>query len=95
MTTQWSFGLDSARKSSLRRTRKSFTIPGTGRQAFEVDLGFVRNLWQRQRIVGIRFDCTTPGALFKPLPAAQVRGVLVQTASLIEKKSPIREKSYP
>ncbi len=63
--TQWTFGLDSARKGSLRRTRRSFTIPGTGEVVFEADLGYVRNLWQRQRIVGFRFDCLTPGATVK------------------------------
>ncbi len=60
--TEWFSGLHSARKGSLRRTRKKLSIPGTGRVVFEIDLGFVRNLWQRRRIVGFRFDCMTPDA---------------------------------
>ncbi len=63
--TEWHFGLGSARKGSFRRSGKRFTIPGTGRQTFELDLGLVRTLWQRQRLVGFRFDCSTPGATLR------------------------------
>ena len=60
--TDWYFGFESERKGGLRRSRRTFQIPNKGRQVFETDLGFVRNLWQRRRIIGIRFDCKTPRA---------------------------------
>ncbi|NOY83191.1 MAG: hypothetical protein GXP31_19530 [Kiritimatiellaeota bacterium] len=60
--TTWYFGLESERKGGLRRSRKTFQVPGKGRRVFETDLGFVRNLWPRKRNIGIRFDCATPGA---------------------------------